>query len=378
MQFSETKRREMQIIREQRRRRVTESQTSLVSDFRAMWMQLRDLLTCQQKASVHHFHHHEHFHIHHHTIRCEQCNVFCRGAQPETVSPKEIYSDNGNSIPKVEISCFDDEYPNHSQLQRRFSISCPSLSSTDTNRAVERKLSINSGQQSFEQEIRLANNQAGEREQLKMPRLLTPLKNKSVDPKPPERRVSDVSSTLSIHAESIASISIEKKQSPQHASLRTKTSLSLLVNGTSAQVRTKAYCEANASIRTEPGSRTTLEAKTSNSVRLQTPVKQELCKSPSNTSKYSNASDNRSEDMTDFADTSSEALYGSMFDLRYADKYYVSVQPNFFQKFRRNCKKLSESRKFSHLIMIIIVLNTISMGVEHHNQVAIDFNRLLF
>eukprot|EP00794_Sanderia_malayensis_P008910 gene8910-9862_t len=397
MQFSETKRREMQIIREYRKRHISGSQMSLVSDFRMMWQCIVDRFSCKRKGSVHHFHHHEYFHIHHHTVRCEKCNMqFHHDSQEQVHSPKAVSSEKRNSIPRVEISCFDDDVQsNEVQLCRRLSLSCPSLFSIEQGEAESRTplksphLNVVGQQVSLDLDHRTSNSCSRTRQ------FLTPLNNNYSDTDSIGRRTSDVSNSLSIHAESISSISIEKTQSPAQASLTTKTSLSLLVNGTSTQLKTEAYCKANASIVKDANAGvdvdvgvgagvgvvnggggggkvelSTAEAKASSSVlKLQTPKKR-LSKSPSVASKFSGISDNKNDDVSDFADTSSEALYGSMFDLRNADKYYVSVEPTFLQKFRRNCKKLSESRKFSHFIMIIIVLNTICMGLEHHNQPA--------
>lgn len=66
---------------------------------------------------------------------------------------------------------------------------------------------------------------------------------------------------------------------------------------------------------------------------------------------------------------SSEVCYDSMFDLRVCDKYYISEDPTTFQRFRLFCKKVSESTKVSYFIMGVIVVNTVCMAVEHHNQV---------
>ena len=390
---------------------MTESQMSLISDFKIIWSKLfAPLAKCKRrKKSIHHFHHHEHFHITHHTIRCEKCNMFCGTTQPETVSSKEVSSDNGNSIPKVEISCFDDDIIQNSPLRRKLSVSCPSL--FEIERTPERKFSGTSvraihrakieetQQQSLDKDARLnTEKKLDVLPQQKMyltPRkenstehktltrkdsgtenkALTPQKENTVENKALTRKGSDVSNTLSIHAESVSSISIDKKQSPNHASLTTKTSLSLQVNGAGTQLKTEAYCEANASIAAKEGGKKktamfSAETKAANSVKLQTPVREKVCKTYSNGSYNSEV---RSDDVSDIADTSSEALYGSMFDLRNADKYYVSVEPTFIQKFRMHCKNLSESRKFSHFIMLFIVLNTICMGLEHHNQVFSSF-----
>ena len=373
MQFSETKRREMQLIREQRKLHVSESQISLISDFRIFWSKVRSWFSCKRRRkSVHHFHHHEHFHIHHHMIRCDKCNMFCGKTQPETTSPKEISSDNDNSIPKVEISCFDDEVESTSRLSHKLSMSCPSLFGVE--RALERKLSgtsVKSIHRTYIGSFQHSSLDQGTclRSEKKMETKSYLTTQNDTAPETKLRTQSDLSNTLSITAESVSSVTVDKKQSPNHASLTTKTSLSLQVNGNATQVKGRAYCEANASIGKEGTQKKTAvfaETKANNSVTLQTPDKGALCKT------YSNASYNsevRSDDISDIADTSSEALYGSMFDLRNADKYYVSVEPTFFQKFRKHCKNLSESRKFSHFIMLFIVFNTICMGLEHHNQV---------
>ena len=370
MQFSETKRREMQLIREQRHKRVTESQISLISDVKIFWSKLFSWCNCRRRRkSVHHFHHHEHFHIHQHMIRCDKCSMFCGKSQPETISPKELSSDNGNSIPKVEISCFDDDNEKKTQrLNKNLSSSCPSLFGCE--RTIERKLSGTSIKSSNKTYVGLVQHSSLDKD--------TKLKNggkvstksylsPQADNKSAPWKDKEIANTVSVTAESISSISIDKKLSPNHASLTTKTSLSLQVNGNATKVKTEAYCEANASVN-KVGKKTAVfaDAKASNAVTLQTPERPSLCKT------YSNASYNsevRSDDISDIADTSSEALYGSMFDLRNADKYYVSVEPTFFQKFRKHCKNLSESRKFSHFIMLFIILNTICMGLEHHNQV---------
>ena len=366
MQFSETKRREMQLIREQKHRNVSESQISLISDCRFFWNKFLSLFNCKRRRkSVHHFH--QHFHIHHHMIRCDKCNMFCGKSQPDTVSPKELSSDNGNSIPKVEISCFDDDDNNRRSSQRlnkRLSSSCPSLFACE--RTIERKLS--------ETLIRYSNKtsvgvfqpssldidaQFESPKELAMKSYLTP----QID----DGKAMSWKESVSVTTES--SVSIEKKLSPQHTSLTTKTSLSLQVNGNATHVKSESYCEANASV-CKTGKKTALfaEAKSSSGVSLHTPERKSLCKTSSNAS-YS--SEVRSDDVSDIADTSSDAMYGSMFDLRNADKYYVSVEPTFFQKFRKHCKNLSESRKFSHFIMLFIILNTICMGLEHHNQVIL-------
>ena len=369
MQFSETKRREMQLIREQKHKRMTESQISLISDVRIFWSKFLSLCSCKgRRKSIHHFHHHEHFHIHHHMIRCDKCTMFCGKSQPDAVSPKEVSSDNGNSIPKVEISCFDDEKVNTSQgLNKNLSSSCPSLFVCE--RTIERKLSETSFRpsnntsigavqhSSLDKDTRFDNEQKPAQKSYLTPR---------IDIKGTWKETS-AANTVSVTAESVSSISVDRKLSPTHASLTTKTSLSLQLNGNATQVTTEAYCEANGSVG-KIGMKTALysDARLKSGVTLHTPERRSLCKTYSN---LSHNSEVRSDDVSDIADTSSEALYGSMFDLRNADKYYVSVEPTFFQKFRKHCKNLSESRKFSHFIMLFIILNTICMGLEHHNQV---------
>ena len=295
--------------------------------------------------------------------------MFCRKSQPDTTSPKELSSENGNSIPKVEISCFDDDNANAMlRANRNLSSSCPSLFAAE--RTPERKLSGTSIQSSNKTDVGLLQQSSLDKDthleaqsRIALKSFLSP----QIDGREMSWKEADVSSTVSVVAEAISSISIEKKNSPNHTSLTTKTSLSLQVNGNSTQVKTESYCQTNASVG-KVGKKGALfaDAKASNAVTLQTPERTSLCKTYSGAS-YN--SDVRSDDVSDIADTSSEALYGSMFDLRNADKYYVSVEPNFIQRFRKHCKNLSESRKFSHFIMLFIVLNTICMGLEHHSQV---------
>ena len=314
-------------------------------------------------------------------IRCDKCSMFCGKAQPDVVSPKENSSDNGNSIPKVEISCFDDDDDDGNnddddnnvkssfRLNRKLSSSCPSLFGCE--RTVERKLSETSIKSGNKASIGIFQHYSLDKDtQLKSQKnfaVKSYLKPQVESGRGMPWKENNMAKTVSVTAESISSVSVDKKLSPNHTSLTTKTSLSLQVNGSAAQVTTEAYCEANALVGIT-GKKTALfaEAKSNSGVTLHTPEKRSLCKT------YSNASYNsevRSDDVSDIADTSSEALYGSMFDLRNADKYYVSVEPSFFQKFRKHCKNLSESRKFSHFIMMFIILNTICMGLEHHNQV---------
>lgn len=45
---------------------------------------------------------------------------------------------------------------------------------------------------------------------------------------------------------------------------------------------------------------------------------------------------------------------------------------------RRKLWGIVESKYFSRGIMIAILINTISMGIEHHNQVTLPFTTLLF
>ena len=73
---------------------------------------------------------------------------------------------------------------------------------------------------------------------------------------------------------------------------------------------------------------------------------------------------------TDSSEYSASDLgYGSVFDLRHCDKYYVSQTPTKYQRFKLFCKHLAESTTASNSIMFIIVINTICMAIEHHNEV---------
>ena len=48
----------------------------------------------------------------------------------------------------------------------------------------------------------------------------------------------------------------------------------------------------------------------------------------------------------------------------------MSEVPSRYKQFKLFCNHLAESSKYSELIMSIIVLNSICMAVEHHNEVS--------
>ncbi|XP_048575597.1 voltage-dependent T-type calcium channel subunit alpha-1G isoform X2 [Nematostella vectensis] len=58
----------------------------------------------------------------------------------------------------------------------------------------------------------------------------------------------------------------------------------------------------------------------------------------------------------------------SVFDFHQSDSYDVSRDMGVVHRFRAFCRRMAESRHFSRLIMIAILLNMICMGLEHHNQ----------
>ena len=411
MQFSETKRREMQLISEQKRMERTVSQLSLVSDIKLLWHRLSKYLKgCKKQERIHHFHHHEHFHIHTHTFHCDSCKGFC-GVHEESVamqSPKVPGSEP--VIPKVEISCFDDEQHHldgGANDTRSTSLknmgSCPQLDIyqkprqakiDDNPAAVLRQDEENSNEGKVKKggeepkDVILLKNDIDPHRQLRRKlsdgQTVVMIGNKSHEQL--KRKLSDsqtvvligdqlpttltgqsrnsIASVLSIHAESVSSVvSVEGNKTPRKTSLQTRTSLSLQINGTSAQLNSSA--EATALVDTKRGSAKAM-ANASSTIAHSLSGHRKLGARSSNASHTSEPRDN----LLDFNDTSSEALYGSMFDLKNADKYYVSEDPTFFQRFRQYCKRISDSRKFSHGIMLIIVINTICMGLEHHNQVS--------
>lgn len=72
----------------------------------------------------------------------------------------------------------------------------------------------------------------------------------------------------------------------------------------------------------------------------------------------------------------SDLGYGSVFDLRHCDKYYVSETPTRLKRFKLYCKHKSESAKASNGIMLIIVINTLCMAIEHHNEVCLHSHNI--
>ena len=184
----------------------------------------------------------------------------------------------------------------------------------------------------------------------KQPSLLTPYEYNK-----PKSRTSSVTSnasnTISVHAESVSAVSIKTNERSPKGSITSKTSISLKINSPAGEINTSATCAAKCNLDCKH-----TKTKMSTSARFNIPSRKSSSVSHSTVS-------------TDY-DMSSDQMYGSIFDLRNADKYYVSGTPTWFQRFRMYCKRSSESTNTAHAIMVVIILNTICMGLEHHNQVG--------
>lgn len=66
---------------------------------------------------------------------------------------------------------------------------------------------------------------------------------------------------------------------------------------------------------------------------------------------------------------SEDDMFESLFDLRQCASYDVTANHGAWRKLRTFCRKITESKQFTFIIMSAILLNMICMGLEHYQQV---------
>lgn len=66
---------------------------------------------------------------------------------------------------------------------------------------------------------------------------------------------------------------------------------------------------------------------------------------------------------------SEDDMFESLFNLRQSASYDVTANRGAWQKLRTLCRKVTESKQFTFVIMSAILLNMICMGLEHYQQV---------
>ena len=66
---------------------------------------------------------------------------------------------------------------------------------------------------------------------------------------------------------------------------------------------------------------------------------------------------------------SEDDMFESLFNLRQSASYDVTANHGAWQKLRTLCRKVTESKQFTFVIMSAILLNMICMGLEHYQQV---------
>ena len=66
---------------------------------------------------------------------------------------------------------------------------------------------------------------------------------------------------------------------------------------------------------------------------------------------------------------SEDDMFESFFNLRQSASYDVTANQGAWQKLRTLCRKITESKQFTFVIMSAILLNMICMGLEHYKQV---------
>lgn len=66
---------------------------------------------------------------------------------------------------------------------------------------------------------------------------------------------------------------------------------------------------------------------------------------------------------------SEDDMFESLFNLRQSASYDVTANHGAWQKLRTLCRKITESKQFTFVIMSAILLNMICMGLEHYQQV---------
>jgi len=66
---------------------------------------------------------------------------------------------------------------------------------------------------------------------------------------------------------------------------------------------------------------------------------------------------------------SEDDMFESLFDLRQCASYDVTANHGAWRKLRTLCRKITESKQFTFIIMSAILLNMICMGLEHYKQV---------
>lgn len=66
---------------------------------------------------------------------------------------------------------------------------------------------------------------------------------------------------------------------------------------------------------------------------------------------------------------SEDDMFESLFNLRQSASYDVTANHGAWQRLRSLCRKITESKQFTFIIMSAILLNMICMGLEHYQQV---------
>lgn len=331
MQFSETKRRETRLMKQQRL--MTSSQLSLYSDLRNVWQWLRQCRCFANSfRSVHYIH--QHVHLHQRPSYCDQCKSHLNSDEDSTPALKP---------PNIQISFISDDSPSSPKSekpQRGRSMSCPDSFPT----LVSFPLNVHNNNKQDSDVVSIQNGMIdvpAEHNNIMYPKNKenTPGKN-YLTPNHKVRSTSMTSNTISVHAESVSEVKVNRSSCN---SIISQTSLSLKINSSNGSfLHTNSYLGTDFTSKSQHASTSTLKSCTRKLSRTST-------------------------DDTDF-ESSGEFCYGSMFDLQNCDKYYVSVEPTSLQKFRSFCKRISESSKASLFIMLVIILNTLCMAVEHHNQ----------
>jgi len=80
---------------------------------------------------------------------------------------------------------------------------------------------------------------------------------------------------------------------------------------------------------------------------------------------------------------SEDDMFESLFNLRQSASYDVTANHGAWQKLRTLCRKITESKQFTFVIMSAILLNMICMGLEHYQQperltVALETVNIIF
>ncbi|XP_066934051.1 voltage-dependent T-type calcium channel subunit alpha-1H-like isoform X1 [Clytia hemisphaerica] len=420
MQFSETKRREMRLIKQNRH--FGSSQLSLYTDLCSIWKRVCNVCSCFTNyfRSIHHIH--QHVFVHQQSSLCDHCRREYSPDEPTLVSlPKNNLPQM--IIPNIEVSqfekdedglCREQSFPEVQLSAEQRSASFPGLN--------PKSLDLQSCA-SFECSIPSCNNSA-----MSTPRkpppimkpdvgILSPMTktfnyinsftfdehfvemeqnnnnldnannnnntNASLLPSTPNslRPTNNMqlltpgdavdhnylkTNTFSLHADT--SVTVRGSRS---SSIRSRTSVSLRINGESIEASTCLDTDKRETRRkysTESKSRShsvssqissVNEAATSTDGRWRKNSHANILRASVSSSQIS---------ATDSSEYSCSDFDGSVFDLRHCDKYYVSEVPSRYKQFKLFCNHLAESSKYSELIMSIIVLNTICMAVEHYNE----------